>query len=139
MAQTKEALRRLRMKFGLGEFSKNRRNKTFKKSRVIRNTMAKRRSTRRSGVKSFGFWGQILGIGGFLAFKAIVEPMLPVSGTALNIAEIIIGAWLAKKSGFVGNLGKAMVTVNIYTLMRAYVAPMLQGGLSVSSPNAYSY
>jgi hypothetical protein len=135
---TAAQLKELRRKHHLGEFrrsSKHRHRVTrrkihsFKFSR--RDKMArKRKSYRHSKGVTSGVWANVIGVGGYIAYESILAPNIPLSANVMPIAEIAIGLWLSKKSGVVGNVGKAMVTLNTYKLLRTYVAPMLTGATS---------
>ena len=133
---TSAQLRALRKKHHLGEFRKK---KSIKRHKIYR-IMAKKRSVKRKYSKSSNFsgvWGNILGVGGYIVYESMVRPMLPtaIRGTVLSLAEIGVGLWLSKKSGVTGNVGKAMVTLNVYALLSAYIRPMLSGS-SISTSTA---
>ena len=107
-------------------------NPRFKRKRKVykqtssRSSMAKRRSytkKRRSYSRSssFNIWGSIVGVGGVMAFEMFVEPMIPINSTYLNLGEVALGAWLSRKGGVVGNVGKAMVYINAYQLLQQFV------------------
>lgn len=128
MTQTKEALRKLRQKYHLGEYKNTNRAHSIKSKKGVKK-MAKRRKARSSKrSKNFGsanLWGNVAGTLGFVAYEAILAPKLPISGNMRAIAEIGIGLYLSKKGGIIGNVGKAAVAINTYKLVATYVAPML--------------
>lgn len=89
----------------------------------------KKRSGKKSGSR-MGIWGTILGVGAYVLYEAIVRPMLPlgnISNTVLSFGEILLGLWIGKKGGILGNLGKAMVTLNAYVLVKTFI-PVAVGG-----------
>ena len=87
--------------------------------------MVKRRSkSRRSYSGSGNIWGNIMGVGGVIAYKNYLSGYIPLSPTAKTIGEIFAGYYLSKKGGFVGNFGKALVTIDIYMLGSAYLSGM---------------
>lgn len=100
-----------------------------KKRRGAR-TMAKRKSYRRSsGMK--GILGNLtpalMGSAGVVAYESFLSPMIPLQGTAKDLLELALGAWLSKKSGFIGHTGKAMLTINAYQLVSNLLAGKLLG------------
>lgn len=122
--QRNARLKAMRKKYGLGEFKKSRSSSVKTRKRRVISTMAKskRRSTR-SKSSMGGVVGTAAGVAGYIAFEAFVEPrllaMLPpqINGAMINVAEIAAGAYLARKGGVLGNVGKAAVVINMYQLM----------------------
>jgi hypothetical protein len=110
-------------------------------------SMAKRRRksvSRKSGLTGImgGIVGTAIGVGGYILFETMVEPyllkMANISNPLIvNLAELGIGLFLARKSGVVGQVGKAAIIINIYQILY----PMLSniGNKSVSSTDAYNY
>jgi len=88
--------------------------------------MAKRRTRRtsRRGFAMSGIVGNIVGVGGYIAYEAYLSPKIPLSGTTKNIAEIVIGSYLSRRAGILGNVGKTAVVLNAYQLLRGFIAPM---------------
>jgi len=135
---TATQLRALRKKYGLGEF-KNKRNaqrararRSFKSIKQTRRlNMAKKRHHYRKARTGGTLWGNILGVGGFVLYESLVSPKIPINEPIKSIAELGVGLWLSKKSGIVGNVGKAAVVINTYQLMNAYVAPRLASSTSL--------
>jgi len=131
MAQSREALRKLRQKYHLGEYRRKGAKPLTRKHSSIRRfkKMAKRRKSRKG--RSGGFrgssniWGNVVGVGGVLLYEAYLSPRIPLNGTIKSVAEIVGGLYLSKRSGVVGNVGKAMVVISTYKLMSAYIAPRL--------------
>lgn len=109
-------------------------NPRFKKSKSVKQVkrrikpMAKkRRSVSRSSNGSMGnVAGTAVGVAGYLLFESVVEPKIiaatGVNGMMLNLAEIAVGVYAARKGGVVGNVGKAAVVINLYQLMQPFVA-----------------
>ena len=149
MAQSKEALRKLRQKYHLGEYSTKRRLKYLQRTRQTgrfgrhvgnigsmsaiipinkkrRSYMAKKhRRSRRSSSMTSGLAGKAIGIGAYILFEALLEPKIASivgSGTVLNVVELATGMWLSRKGGVVGEVGKAAVYINAYLLIK----PLLQ-------------
>lgn len=130
---TKEQLRKLRQKYGLGEYKKKGRSKPARRVRRIKRrktitgvrTMAKRRAYSRR--KKTGYMAQarglaptLLGVGGYIAYEAIISPRIPMNQNTRNIAELVAGALLMRKPGVVGHIARTAVIINSYQLMRAY-------------------
>jgi hypothetical protein len=134
MANAKQ-LKALRKKYHLGEFRKNRKVYKYRKRAFSMKRKRKSYSRSRSSGTS-GIWATILGVGAYVIFEALVKPMLPISGTLLSVGEIAFGLWIARKGGVIGNLGKAMVTLNAYALLKTFIAPMIPN-ISSSSVVAY--
>lgn len=100
-------------------------------------SMAKTKRTRRrsSSLLSSGLMGTAAGVGGYILFEALIEPKLASfvgSGLTLNLVELAAGAYMAKKGGIVGSIGKAAIVINTYQIM----APFLQ---SATVQNALPY
>jgi hypothetical protein len=123
---TKEQLRKMRQKYHLGEYRLSRKSKVHHHQTKGRRKMAKhkRTSRRRSGMTS-GLMANVIGVGGYIAYEAFLSPKIPLSGTAKSVAELAAGIWLGKKSGVVGNIGKAMVVLSAYKLLSGVLSPML--------------
>jgi hypothetical protein len=104
---------------------------TRRVSRMAQKT--RRRTTRRS--KFTGLAGQAVGIGAYILFESMIEPqflrMANISNPlAINAIELLTGAWLAKKSGVLGSVGKAAVTVNLYQILQPYLSGKSSGAYS---------
>lgn len=117
-----ERLRRMRQKFGLGEY-KNKKAKSIKR-RVPSGFMAKRvrrKSSRRSSMGLPPVVGTFAGVLGYVFFEAYVEPRIPISNPViLNVAELAVGLYMARKGGVIGNVGKAAVYINAYQLVQMF-------------------
>ena len=84
--------------------------------------MAKRKRSRsKSHFAMSGITGTIVGVGGYIVYEAYLSPMIPLNATTKNVAELILGMYLAKRSGVLGNVGKAAVILNSYLLLKAFV------------------
>lgn len=123
-AARKERLRKMRQKYGLGEYKSSR--KISRSTHKGGYKMVKRRRTTRrsSGIFSSAIVGTTLGVGGYILFEALLEPKLAQfvgSGLMLNVTELALGAYLAKKGGVIGNVGKAAVVINIYQILQPYL------------------
>lgn len=111
-------------------FRGGKRRKSSKKQ-YTGGTMAKKRISRKSnGLKGImgGIVGQVVGVGGYILFESYVEPKLLQMANItdpliVNIGELAIGAWLSRKSGVVGNIGKAAVYINTYQILNNYLIP----------------
>lgn len=113
---TKEQLRKLRQKYGLGEYRKKGKRKVFKsQSRKV--SMAKRRrsSKRSSGLGGIG--GQILPILLAYGYESMVSPMLPLQGTTKNIVETAGAFYLARRGGALGSTAKVVFIVEAFNLV----------------------
>lgn len=131
---TAEQLRALRKKHHLGEFRRG-----FQKSHSIKHKrgvkMAKRKARRHSRNSGFGgssIMATAVGVGGYILYEALLEPKVASvigNGMILNVAELVAGVWLSKKSGMLGNIGKAAIVINAYQIIQ----PLLSGiGTSTS-------
>jgi len=111
----------------------NLRNRKVFKSRSRRSSMAKRRKSRSRSRSSgmTGIWATVLGVGGYIVFDAIIKPYIPLSGTVLSLGEIVLGLYLSKKSGVVGSVGKVMVILNVFALLKSYISPLVSGVIGV--------
>lgn len=117
-------------------------NYLSKKYRGTSMVKRRRKSTAfKSGIKGImgGIVGKIVGVGGYILFETYVEPKLLsmaniADPTIINIAELGAGLWLSRKSGIVGEIGKAAVTINAYQLLY----PILNK-TSSSTNNGYDY
>lgn len=83
--------------------------------------MAKRKHYKRSSSLMGGVGGQIVGAGAVVLYEAYVSPMIPLNEPYKSAAEILLGVYMGKKGGIVGNAGKALVTINAYQLLKAYL------------------
>ena len=120
----KERLRKLREKHGLGEYRKNRKTTVKRKTRKGVLYMARRKAkrTRRSGFLggASGIMPTVIGVGGYIAYESFISPMIPLNDDFKNIAELGAGIFLSTKGGVLGNVGKTMVILNTYQIMRKY-------------------
>jgi hypothetical protein len=127
---SKAFLRELRRKHHLGEFRTTKKSKSTPKTSKRRKggyTMARkaRKGGKKSGMFS-GLMGKVAGVGGYVLFESVIEPMIPIQGDILDIVELGVGLYLSKKGGIIGEVGKTAVIINTYSLMRKYLAPMVQ-------------
>jgi hypothetical protein len=117
---TAKQLKALRKKHHLGEFRRSR--KVYKHHRRNFSMARKRRyhSRRSSGMGGNSIWGQVIGIGGYVLFEQYLEQYIPLSEPILSISELAVSYMLSKKSGIVGNFGKAGVYINAYQIMKLF-------------------
>lgn len=97
-----------------------------------------RRSKRRAGSNFGGLMATGLGIGGYILFESMIEPkliqMANISNPlVVNAVELAAGLYLSKKSGVLGNVGKAAVVVNLYQILHPYLSGMSLNGASQSN------
>ena len=141
---TKEQLRKIRQKYHLGEFRRAKKThlrKSLKGGKTDKMAKKKRYGKRRkSGGITGGILQQGIGVGTYILFEAMVEPrllaMLNVTQPILvNVGELILGTYLAKKGGIIGAAGKAAITINLYQLLHPYLSGTNKGngGLSYFS------
>lgn len=120
---------------GIGEFRGKR--KVFK-HHAHRSVMAKRRSRSRKSVGSTSsLVGSAVGVAAYILYEAAIEPKVASfigTGTVLNVVELAAGVWLSRKGGWMGNVGKAAVVINLYQLVK----PMF-GGMSGVSTGSIIY
>ena len=105
--------------------------------------MAKRRNStvRRSKKRTGNFSGVMatgLGVGGYILFESMIEPklisMANISNPlVVNAVELMAGLYLSRKSGVLGNVGKAAVVVNLYQILHPYLSGMSLNGASAAN------
>ena len=93
---------------------------------VKRKAPVRRRSRKRAGNLS-GVMATGVGIGGYILFESMIEPRLIAMANIsnpliINAVELMGGLYLSKKSGVLGNVGKAAVVVNLYQLLHPYLS-----------------
>ena len=136
----KAQLLALRKKYHLGEFrkSKTSKRKVFK-SASRPSYMAKKRSGRRksTALGTAGIWGSIIGVGGYVAYELYVRPKIPLSGTALGLAEIALGMYLGRKGGALGNVGKVMTVISTYSLIKSIAPGQSSGNMITVTGDLY--
>lgn len=133
---SKAQLKKIRKKYGLGEFKKSRKVYKVRRSR-IRMAKRKRRTSRKMfGKSSSGIWTTVFGALGYVAFENYIEPKIPLQEPLLSASEMAVGLWLSRKGGFVGGLGRAAVIINAYQLSKFYLGNTM-GGQQVTSMFAY--
>ncbi len=121
-------LKELRRKHHLGEFrrgAKSHKTVVHSKRGVV---MARKRrgSFKKGGMFGSGLMGNVLGVGGYVFLvETVAEPLLAqfIPNQYLDIAELVAGAYFMNKGGIIGNIAKAAVTINTYSLMKKYVSP----------------
>ena len=77
-----------------------------------------------------------VGVGSYILYKNYLANKIPIAGDALVIGEPVVGYMLAKKSGFVGDFGKALLWIGIYNAAVKYIAPHM-GGMGSTTTTAY--
>ena len=87
-----------------------------------------RRRRKRTGNLS-GVMATGVGIGGYILFESMIEPKLIAMANItnplmINAAELMAGVYFSKKSGVLGQVGKAAVVVNLYQLLHPYLSGM---------------
>jgi len=74
--------------------------------------------------------GLTIGIVGYSTVHSLIGRVIPQMQigpiNSTQIAEIVGGAFLAKKSGIVGGIGKALIVINLASIVNGF----MQGGLS---------
>lgn len=122
---TAAQLRAIRKKHGLGEFrnKKTNSNKFTRRFKMAKKRRSSRRYSRSSG--NTNLMGTAVGVGAYILYEAMLEPKVAAvigNGLVLNVAELAAGAYLARKGGVLGNVGKAAVVINTYQILQ----PLLQ-------------
>jgi len=124
---TKEQLRALRKKHHLGEYRNNHTRKSQGGLKMAKRTRA-RRSSKRSGLMGNNNIMQTgLGVGAYILFETMVEPKILAMANIqnpliINAAELLLGAYMAKKPGIMGSVGKAAVVINLYQILQPYLS-----------------
>jgi len=111
----------------------------------VRNVMPKRK--RSKAVKRYrrhsrrGFGGstqnELMGVGGYLLYKMLVSPRIPIAEQTKQIGELGLGYYFSKKGGILGSTGKAMFIITAFQLAQVYIAPHLGGMSSTGAVNYY--
>lgn len=129
---TKEQLRKLRQKYGLGEFKNKKR---VSHSRKARQYMARRKHARKSSYRgaTTGLVATAIGVTGYVVYENYLAPMIPISGTVRTVAELGVSYWLSSRGGILGNVGKAGVVLTTYKLINGVILPMIGGSATSSS------
>jgi hypothetical protein len=110
--------------------------------------MAKRRvkKSRKYG-KSSGVMGGIvgtgLGVGAYILFESMIEPKLLAMANVsnpliVNAGELVLGMYLAKKGGILGNVGKAAIVINLYQILHPYLSTLGNGSAVAQPLNFFS-
>ena len=93
--------------------------------------MAKKRIVRRrkssTGMK--GITATAAGVGGYILFESMIEPKIIqmaniTNPIMVNVAELVAGMWASKKSGVLGQVGKAAIVVNVYQILHPYLSTL---------------
>lgn len=151
---SKEQLRALRKKYGLGEFKKSysakRVNRKIYKDGASKSSMAKRRKLRRSYGRSRRSRSDsssmssgklisvaVIGSAEYLLYKQFLAPKIPLAGLPLAAVEGLAGYWLAKRKGFIGDFGKVTLVASVLTLVSSVVPSLGMTASSSSSGGAY--
>lgn len=127
---------------------KSKKSNSIKFKRRFTN-MAKRRksSVRRykksSGSNFSGIMATGLGVGGYILFESMIEPKLIAMANIqnpliVNAVELAAGAYLSRKGGVIGQIGKAAVVVNLYQILHPYLSTMSLGGVSNAASNIFN-
>ena len=95
---------------------------------VKRRKTTKRRSYKR-GSKMSGLFATGAGVGAYILFESMIEPKiiqtLNISNPmVVNVLELAAGVWAAKKSGVMGQVGKAAIVINTYQLLYPYLSTL---------------
>jgi len=119
------------------------RNKPKKQATRRLYTMAKKGRRKRSYGSKAGMSGIVqtgLGVGAYILFESLIEPkliqMANISNPLLiNAGELLMGMYLARKGGILGNVGKAAIILNLYQIMQPYLSGVggSSNGLSIFS------
>jgi len=75
-----------------------------------------------SGIMATG-----VGIGGYILFESMIEPRLIAMANItnpliVNAVELIGGMWLSKRTGVLGQVGKAAIVINLYQILHPYLS-----------------
>jgi hypothetical protein len=110
------------------------------KTRRYTNMAKRRKSTvrrgRRSGAGKFsGIMATGVGIGAYILFESMIEPKLIAMANitnplVVNAVELMAGLYLSRRSGVLGNVGKAAVVVNLYQILHPYLSGLSLNGAS---------
>ncbi len=87
-------------------------------------TKTKRRTTKRG---FSGMFATAAGVGGYLLFESMVEPKLIqmaniTNPMIVNVVELAAAAYVARRPGVLGQVGKAAIVVNLYQLLHPYLS-----------------
>jgi len=119
-------LKEMRRKNHLGEFRTNRKiNKVRNSSSSMARKSKSRKSSSKSMFQSTSLMSSFVGGLGYVAYESLVAPRIPINPLLKSFVEIGAGVYASRYKGVVGVVGRTAVFVNVYKLMRVYVAPML--------------
>jgi len=116
--------------------------KTITKKKKYRQVskLAKKKSYRKRDTSMLGKLNTpMIGAAGVVAYESFISPMIPLQGVAKDMLELVAGAWMSKKKGFIGATGKSLVVLNSYQLVSGLVGNKLQGLLGTSPTSEYNY
>ena len=122
-------------------------SKSIKPKRRYSNMAKRRKSTvrskRRAGSNFGGLMATGLGVGGYILFESMIEPKLIAMANIqnpliVNAVELAAGVYFARKSGVLGQVGKAAVIVNLYQILHPYLSTMSLSGASSAASNLFN-
>ena len=123
---------------GRAKFIKKSKGRNTVTKRVKR--MAKKKSYRKKNTSILGKLNTpLLGAAGVVAYESFISPLIPLQGVAKDMLELVAGAWMSKKRGFIGATGKSLVVLNSYQLVSGLVGNKLQGLLGKTPTSEYNY
>jgi len=97
--------------------------------------MVKKKVVRRKKKSSFSMTGIAAtgaGVGGYILFESMIEPKLIQMANIqnpymINIAELLAASWASRKTGVLGQVGKAAIVINTYQLLHPYLSTLGAG------------
>ena len=107
--------------------------------------MAKRKAVRRVKRRSgtTGLMQTGLGIGGYILFESMIEPKIIqmaniTNPLVVNAVELMAGIYASKKSGVLGQVGKAAIVINLYQILHPYLSTLGTGASSNGVSSLFS-
>jgi len=144
--QSAAFMRRIRKLRGKKKTAKRKptKSKSIKSNRRL--NMARKKVVRRRRKSSSGFKGITatgLGVGGYILFESMIEPKIIqmaniTNPLVVNAVELMAGMWAARKSGVLGQVGKAAIVVNLYQILHPYLSTLGTGANSNGVPSLFS-
>lgn len=144
--KTKNGRSYIKLKNGMARFIKSSIKKSNKKIKIKTKVKMVKKIRKYKRNSNTGILGNLnkpfMGAAGVVLYESFISPVIPIQGVAKDLLELVGGAYLSKKSGFLGATGRSLVVINSYQLLSGMVGNKLQGligGINSDSTQAYAY
>ena len=113
--------------------------KSHRRLNMARKKVVRRKSSGMKGILATG-----AGVGAYILFESMVEPKLIQMANitdplVVNAVELMAGIWASKKSGVLGQVGKAAIVINVYQLLHPYLSTLGSGASSNGNSSLFNY